>query len=48
MLEELEGIESIANIQSAKITQRIQKEDMKTIREREEILTTYQRGTSME
>ena len=30
------------------ITQRIQKEDMKTIREREEILITYQRGTLME
>ena len=33
---------------SMKITQRIQKEDMKTIREREEILIPYQRGTLME
>ena len=35
-------------LHSRKNTQRIQKEDMKTMREREEILITCQRGTSME
>ena len=35
---------AVDGLYSRRITQRIQKEDMKTMREREEILITYQRG----